>query len=200
MWWFILHICFKVHRELGVTLYQTPWLPPHLLSVDLCEPARRRPLDRLLIPHRHQLAHDEILVAELVLPPLERLELVGRQIRQLVERAVEVLGQHLLVEAAARESARRVPAGKVGVGPAGPVEAPAARDVKDAAPHGEVHGLVVLAVERQEGAWCEDLEDGGVGVGGGDVGRRRSEEGVSGPEEEAEEDEIEGGEKPGWGG
>ena len=64
-------------------------------------------------------------------PPIEVFELFAVQILALIQRPVEIFGQHLFVEALACETAGGVSAGEVLVGPAGAVEIAAGGYVVD---------------------------------------------------------------------
>jgi len=56
----------------------------------------------VLISDSNQLADDQVLLEEPLLPARHRLELVPGKIGQGVQRPVQILGEHLLVEAALR--------------------------------------------------------------------------------------------------
>lgn len=152
-------------------------------------------LSFLLLPDRHQPPNDQILALELLLPAIHGLHLLGAQVAQGVERPVEVLGQHVLVEAPAGQAAARIAAGKVLVGPAGAVELAAVADVEDAAAHGEVDGSAVLAVVGQERARGEVAEDDGRALLGEGGRRGGSYGGVESVAEEEEEEDVEGGDE-----
>lgn len=140
------------------------------------------------IAHRHQLADNLVLLVEPVLPALESLHLIRAEPLQRVQGPVQVLGQHVLVEAAAGKTAAGVTASKVGVRAAGAVEVAATRDIEDATADGKVDRLPVLSVEGEEGVRCVGLEDDcgrwgrqlGAGRGSredhvGDVGQQAGE-------------------------
>lgn len=82
-------------------------------------------------------------------PTLQILQLFGVQIGTIVERPVEVLGQHLLIEALAREPPGGISTREVLVGSAGTVEVAAAGHVVDFAAHRQVDWLVLGAVVGQ---------------------------------------------------
>lgn len=141
---------------------------------------------------RHKRADDQVLAREPLLPALQGLELVPAQALQRVKRAVQVLGQHVLVEAPAGQAPRGVPAGEVLVGAAGAVEVPPGRDVEDAAPHGQVDRHAVLAVVGEQCAGREGAEDGGWWLLGDD-GRRGGLEGdVEGVAQDEDQEDVEG--------
>jgi hypothetical protein len=142
--------------------------------------------------HGHQLAHNIVLFGEALLPALKGLHLVLAEALELVQGPVEVLGQHLLVEAAAGEATGGIATGKVGVGPAGPVKVAAARNVEDLAANGEEDLGTVLTVEGQERARRVRAEDGGRCGRRQRRGRRSAEDGVARVGEDAEEDEVDG--------
>lgn len=162
------------------------------------EPSHSHPHSRLLpslkVGHRNQLPHNLVLFQEPLLPALYSLNLIGRKILALVQRAIQIFCQHVLVEAPARQSPGGVPPRKVGVWPAGAVKVAAARDVEDAAAHGEVDGGVVFAGEGEEGSGCVGAEEGRGGVAREGGWRGGAEEGVEGVEDGGEEDDVEGGE------
>lgn len=160
----------------------------------------RSPLLLPLLPNGNQPPNNDVLGLEPLLPPAQGLHLLRPEVRQRVQRAVQVLGQHGLVEAAARQSARGVAPGKVGVGALGAVKVAARRHVEHAAPHGEVDRPAVGAVVREEGAGREGAEDGGWRLGRQGRQRRALEvERVGGVEEGAEEEDVEGGKEAGAG-
>jgi len=107
----------------------------------------------------HQFPNDKILFVKSLNPTVQVLELFRRQVLAVVQRPVEVLGQHVLVEALAGQAPRRISAGKVLVRSPGAVEVAPAADVVDLASDGEVHGRVVLAAVFQERARRVGLED-----------------------------------------
>lgn len=90
------------------------------------------------------------LLIEPLNPALEVIELLLGEISAVVERAVEVLGEHVLVEALAGEAARGIAAGEVLVGPAGSVEVAPGRHVVHLAAHRKVYRLIVRPVVRQQ--------------------------------------------------
>nr|POE89829.1 3-oxoacyl-[acyl-carrier-protein] reductase fabg [Quercus suber] len=120
---------------------------------------------RLVVPDRHQLADHQVLLSEPLLPAPQRFHLLPAQILQLIERALQVLGQHVLVEAPAGQPATRVSAGEVGIWTARAVEVAAGGDVEDLAAHGQIDGHAVGAVVGEELRGREDAEDGGRGRG-----------------------------------
>lgn len=156
-------------------------------------------LHRLVLLDADQPAHDVVLLLEPLLPAPQALHLGVAQPLEPVQVALQVLGEHVLVEAAAREPPRGVAPGKVAVGPAGAVEVPAAGDVEDAAADGEVDGAALLAGEGEEGRRGVGPEDGRRRRGrvlllGGPRGEDGRVECVG---EDGEEDEVEGGREGG---
>lgn len=142
--------------------------------------------------HRDQSSNDIILLIEPLLPTLQRLHLIPSQILQLIQRPIQVLCQHILIEATARQSPAGIPSREVRVRTTRAVEVASARDIKYLAAHGEVHGSSVLAVVGEERV---------RGVGSEDDGRRRTREccgcggaegEVDGVEDGGEEDDVEG--------
>jgi hypothetical protein len=123
---------------------------------------------------------------------MQVLELIFIQIITIVQGPIEIFGQHLLVEALTRQTPGRIPAGKVLVRPAGPVEIAAGGDVVDFAAHGEVDGLAGLAVVLEQRAGRVGLEDDGGGAFGQRGGRRRAQAVVGEQQEEREQDEVDG--------
>lgn len=147
----------------------------------------------VLIANSDKLAHNEILLAESVLPPLKSLQLVPGKICQGVKRTIQVLGQHILIEAALGQTPRSIATREVGVRPAGTVEVATTADIEDPPAHGEVHGGVVLAAVREESPGGEGLEDDGRFFLGKGNGRLGPEEGVDGVDEDTEEEDIKRG-------
>jgi len=176
--------CFQT----SITSSLQPQLPTH------APPTRPPPPSlRPLLPRGNQLPHNEILIRKPLVPPIQILDLIGIQIPTVIQRPLQILREHVLVETLAREPPRRIPAGEVLVGPTGPVEVAAGADVEDLAADGEVDGLAVVAVVREEGARGEGAEDDrgwAFGEGGGGLGS----------EAEVDEEEEEGGEEEGYGG
>ena len=70
-------------------------------------------LRRLRIPLSNQLPYNKVLLQESLLPPLEILQLIGIQVLEVVKRALQILGEHLQVEALVGKTARGIPAGEV---------------------------------------------------------------------------------------
>ena len=101
------------------------------------------------------------LLVEPLDPTLQVLQLLGAEILTIIKWTIEILGQHLLIEALTRETSRSITAGEVLVRSAGSVEVASAGHVVDFSLHGQVHGLTVFAVIGQQGPWCEGSEDYG---------------------------------------
>lgn len=149
----------------------------------------------VLIANSHQLANNKVLLKKPFLPALERFQLLLVEIAQSVERAVKVLGKHLLVKATAGETAGGIATRKVSVGTTGSIEVAATSDIEDATTHGQVNGHVFLAVVRQQRPRGEGFEhDGGLFLGNGGRGMW-PQPAVCCVEKHAEEDEVEGGDK-----
>lgn len=146
-----------------------------------------------------QLADDQVLALEALLPAPQALHLLGAEALKRVQGSVEVLGQHLAVEAVAGEAAAGVAAGKVLVGAAGAVEVAARGDIEDTTAHGEVDGVAVEPIVGQQGARRVCLEDGGGGLAR-QLGRlARLEEQVGGVGRQEDEERVEGGREAGAG-
>ena len=141
------------------------------------------------MPDLDQPPNDQILLGKPLLPAPQGIPLLVGQVLQRIQRPVEVVRQHFLVEAAAGQAATGVAAGKVLVGPAGAVEVAAGTDVEDAATHGEIDGTGGGAVVGTELGRGEGAEEGGRGRGGEGGGEG---EGGAGFEAEVEEEEEEG--------
>lgn len=131
-----------------------------------------QPYTVLFLTLSDQLANNKVLAEEPLLPALQTLHLLGAESLKGIERAVEVLGQHFLVEAVARETAASIAASEVLVGTARPVKVAAASDVKNAAPDGHVHGHAIGAVVGQQDARGEGAEDDGWRLAREGGGRR----------------------------
>lgn len=116
---------------------------------------------RLLTPHRHQSSHNKILPLKPLLPATQRLHLLCSQPIQRIQFCLQILRQHILIEATTRQSSTRVSARKVGVRAAGTVEVLARRDVEDSAADGKVDGWLCGAVVREQGWWCEGAKEDG---------------------------------------
>jgi hypothetical protein len=68
---------------------------------------------RFGIPLGNQLPHNEILLQKPFLPSLQILQLVRTEILEIIQGSLQVLGEHILVEALERETAGGVAAGEV---------------------------------------------------------------------------------------
>lgn len=149
----------------------------------------------VLISSSNQLADDQVLLEEPLLPARHRLELVPGKIGQGIQRPVQILGEHLLVEAALRQTSRRIAASEVFVRPTRSVEVAPAGNVEHATTDGEVHRLAVLTIVGKKGARGKCTENnGGLLLREGDGGLRL-EEGEGGVEDDAEEEQVERGEE-----
>ena len=85
----------------------------HPSIIQLKSTKRGSRLRRLRIPLSNQLPYNKVLLQESLLPPLEILQLIGIQVLEVVKRALQILGEHLQVEALVGETARGIPAGEV---------------------------------------------------------------------------------------
>ena len=145
--------------------------------------------------HRYQLPHHQILLTKPLFPPPQRLHLLTSQILQFIQRPFQILGEHIFIEAPARETSARIPTREILVGSAWSVEVSPGGDVENPSAHSEIDGHVILPAVGEELWGSEDFEDGGRGwFGEGCCGR------LGGPEahveedcEEGEEDEVDGG-------
>jgi len=96
-------------------------------------------------------------------PALQILQLLGLKILAIVERAIKVLGQHLLVEALTSQTPRGIATREVLVGTTGAVEVAPARHVIHFALDCEIHRRSIFAVVWEESSWCECAEDDRLG-------------------------------------
>lgn len=146
----------------------------------------------LFLSSSYKFAHNEVLALESLLPAPQALKLLLAEAVERVQRAVEVLGEHLLVKAVASQAPARVAASKVLVGAAGAVKVAPGRDVKHAATDGQVDGGAVHAIVGQQGARRERLEDGGRGLAGQRRGRRGLVQEVGRVEGDGGQNQVEG--------
>lgn len=105
--------------------------------------------------------HKTHLLVKSLNPSFQILHLLRRQIFTIIQRAIEVLGQHLLVEALTRQAPRGVPPRKILIRASRAVEVAPWGDVVDFAADGQVDGGVVLAVVLEQRARGECLENDG---------------------------------------
>lgn len=155
-------------------------------------------LGRLRIALGHQLAHNKILAQELLLPVRQALHLVRAQPLEIVQRPLQVLCQHVLVEAVARQTPRRIAPCEIGIRPVGPVEVGARRDVKDAPAHGKVDWHAFCAVVGQQRGRDECAEEDGLRARRQRGQLARGEEAcVDDKDEGTDEDEVERRDKRG---
>lgn len=148
-----------------------------------------------LLPNRHQPSHNQIFGLKLLLPPSERLLFLRSKILQLVQRSIQVLGQHLIIKALHTQPPRRITTRKVLVRRTGTVELPAVGDVEHAPAHRKEDARLVAAVVREEGARGEGAEDDGGGFFGEGGCGCRFEGGVEAVEEDGEEEDVEWGDE-----
>lgn len=123
----------------------------------------------LLTPDSYKLAHNEIFFKETLFPASQIFQLFSVKALELIQRSVQILCQHLFVEALACKSAAGITPGEVGIRPTGTVEIPPGGHVKDSTTDREVDGHAVKAIVR---------EKLGRGKGPEDGRRRRSREGL----------------------
>ena len=143
------------------------------------------------LPHPLCTTHCTHLLIKPFDPPIQILQLLRPQILAGIQRPIQILRQHLLIEALTRQSSRCISSREVFVGPAGTVEVAAGRDVVDFATDGEVDRGVVLAVVFEEGARGECLEDARAGLRGEGDGVGGAEEAeVDYCEEQEEEGDV----------
>ena len=150
-------------------------------------------------PYCDELANDQVLFIESLFPTLHGVHLLLVEILERVKGAVEVFGQHVLIEAATGQSTASIAASKVGVGAAGAVEVAARGYIEDAAADGEVDGHAVQAIVGEEVRRGEGAEDGGWWGAGQGLGSGGLEAEVDDEDEEGEEDEVDGGDGGGAG-
>lgn len=67
----------------------------------------------LWITLRNKLSNNQILLQESLFPALQVLQLLVIETLEIVEGTLEILGEHLFIEALACETASSVAAGKV---------------------------------------------------------------------------------------
>jgi hypothetical protein len=146
----------------------------------------------LRVAHGYQLADDKILFIEPLFPASQCIHLLGIQVLQRVERPIQIFGQHVLVEAAARQTSRGISASKVCVGAAGAVEVAAGGDIKDTAADGYVDWHVVEAIVGEERGRSEGAEDGWRRSARERLRGRWPEAEVDKAGEEREEDQVDG--------
>lgn len=94
-------------------------------------------------------------------PTLEVFKLFGCKIGTIIQRPIEVLCQHFLIEALTSQTPRGVPAGEVLIGTSRSVEVASTADVVDFTPNSQVDGTIVLSVVFEQCARGEGLEDDG---------------------------------------
>jgi hypothetical protein len=94
-------------------------------------------LPRLAPPYQHTY-----LLIKSLDPALQILQLLCIKITTVIQRAIQIFRQHLLVKALTRQSARRIPPCEVLIWPARSVEVASCGYIVDFAFHGEVDQAV----------------------------------------------------------
>lgn len=146
----------------------------------------------LLLALRNQLAHHQILFEKPALPISQGGHFFFVQVLKIIQGPMQILGQHVIIEAPASQSATRIPPCEILIRSPGPVEVAPGGNVKDLTAYGEVDGLAVLAIKGYQFGGREGFEDGGWWTLGDDGGRRRAKAVVGKHQEEGEEDQING--------
>ena len=113
-----------------------------------------------LIPSSDEPPNNQVLALKPLLPIPHRIVLISPQIRQRIQRSIQILRQHLLVEAVKCQAARRIPSSEVGIRPTRSIEVAPRGDVEDTATDCEVDWSAVLAVIRKEGSRRKGAKDG----------------------------------------
>lgn len=133
------------------------------------------------------------LIRKPLIPPIQILNLLRPQILTIIQRALQILRQHLLIKALTRQSPRRIPPREILIRAPRSIEVASGAHVEDLTADGEEDRRAVLAIEGEEGAWRVGLEDDGRrGLRKG-LRRRRAEAVVDQDGEEGEENEVDGG-------
>lgn len=86
-----------------------------------------------LLTGSNKLPHNQILLVEPLLPPLQCILLLIIEITQRIQRPVQVTRQHILVEAAMSQSSAGISSSEVFVWSAWPVELAARGNIEDTA-------------------------------------------------------------------
>ena len=105
---------------------------------------------------------------------------------------MQILGQHVFIEAPASQSATRIPPCEILIRTPGTVEVASGGNVEYLTAYGEVDGLAVLAIEGHQFGGREGFEDGGWWTLGNDGGWRRAKAVIGKHQEEGEEDQVNG--------
>lgn len=113
----------------------------------------------LRMSHGHKFADHQVLLIEPLFPPTQRIHLLRIQIFKLIQRPLQVLRQHILIEATACQASTRVASRKVVVWTSWTIEVTTRAYVKDFSSNGEVDWGAVLAIVWQESWRCEGAED-----------------------------------------
>jgi hypothetical protein len=143
-------------------------------------------------PHGHEFTHDQIFLFKALLPALHGLHLLVTQVLERVQRSIEILGQHVLIEAATGQSSARIAACKVCIGAARAIEVAAARYVKDTTPDCQIYGHAIETIVWEELRRSKGAKHGRR-WGAWECGWSRGLEAeVDEDGEEGEEDEVDG--------
>lgn len=143
-------------------------------------------------PNWNQLADDQIFLREALFPALECLQLLRVQILEIIERTVQVLGQHVLVEAAMCQASACVSSSKVGIGAARTVEVSPRRHIENTSTNGEIHRHAIQAIIWEQVRRGEGAEDGGRRSARKHLRRGRLETEIDQEDEEREEEDVDG--------
>lgn len=166
----------RLHGNIGIELPE----PMRLVLCSFC----------LLASHGHELSDNQVLLQEALLPALQGLELLLVQVLECVKRSIEILGEHVLVEAAKGQPSACIASSKVGIGTSRTIEVSARCDVKNSATNGKIDGHSIKAIvwkELRRGKGPEDGRRRGAGEGLGLCG---PEPEVHEEDEEREQEEV----------
>lgn len=147
---------------------------------------------RFLASNGDEFANDQVFLREALFPSAEGLPLLLVQVLQVVKRAIQVLGQHVLVEAAMSQTATRISASKVRIRTTGTVEVSSGRHVKNTAAHRKIDGHAIQAVVWEEVGRGEGAEDGGRRSFRKHLRLRGLETEIDQEDEEREKDDVDG--------
>lgn len=160
-----------------------------------------RDLSRLLLclssrglgaTNSHQLANNQILLAEPFFPPTHGLQLLIVQVLKSIQRSIEILGQHFLVKATARKTSTGVAASEVRIRTAWTVEVTSRCHIKYAATHRQVYWHTILAIVGKELGWGKGSENGRRRSTRQGLRSRRFEAQIDDENEQGEENQVDG--------
>ena len=137
------------------------------------------------------------LLVEPLDPTVQVLQLVLVQVHTVVQRSVEIDGQHLLVKTLTGKSPCGISPGEVLVWTAWAIEVPSRRHIVDLASDCEVNRPATFAVIFKQRARSVGLEDDWRWTFGKVNGRSGAETIIGEYDKEGEEDEIDGGRNSG---